>query len=305
MMQRQPDERFIDALVADSNSRELSELETRLLLVQSACALALEGNTRASASEVAAKALKDYKLEAAPYFIGQTFSYLKITSVTTHGKNRFVLDAKQLEKIRQDLESRVKESMEKLQASTDKFKDLPEKIESLQKEWKQTSELRAKERELVRLINADRLNPPRLDYWQAEYRKVQQRDDFISRVKKQVKSLEQKEKKLPSLKEKKEALQAKIAEHEKKVSDLAEKEKDIAAREQALIEKGKKLERKEEGLADNIIRLQKRTGWVELAEMEQGIEASRKELDSLARQLGEKRSLLDRMLGRNKGGISG
>jgi DNA repair exonuclease SbcCD ATPase subunit len=250
---------------------------------------------------VAAKALQEYKVEAAPYFIGQTFSSLNIGTVTSHGKNKFVLDAKHLEKVRSELEARCKESMGKLKDSIDKFKELPEKIEALQKEWKQAEALRAKEQQIIKAIREDRLNPPRLDYWQAEYKKVQQKNDFINRVTEQVKDLESKEKKLPSLKEKKEALQAKIAEHEKKVQALAEKEKVIISKEQDLVEKMEKLERREETLADRIIRLQKRTGWVELAELEQGIEASRKELDSLARQLGEKRSLLDKMLGRNKG----
>jgi chromosome segregation ATPase len=301
MIQRRPDDHLIDAFVGDSNSRELSELETRLLLVQSACTLALEGITRATASQIAAKALQEYKLEAQPYFIGQTFSSFNIPSVTSHGKNRFVLDSGQLEKVRSELEARCKESMGKLMDSIDKFKDLPEKIESLQQEWKQTEALRAKERELIRAVREDRANPSRIDYWQAEYQKVQQKLEYIDKVKKQVKDLESKKKKLPSLKEKKEALQARIAEHEKKVGDLAEKEKGLVIREQNLAEKGKKMEQREEVLADRITRLQKRTGWVELAELEQVIEASKKELDSLARQLGEKRTLLDKMLGRNKG----
>jgi hypothetical protein len=42
----------------------------------------------------------------------------------------------------------------------------------------------------------------------------------------------------------------------------------LAAKEPALAEKMEKLERREEILADRIIRLQKRTGWVELAELE-------------------------------------
>ena len=110
-MQRQPDNRFIDVLVGDGHSRELTELETRFLLIQSACTLALEGMTRASASQIATKALQDYKLQTQPYFIGQVFSSLNIPSVTSHGKNRFVLDSGELEKIRKDLEARCKESM--------------------------------------------------------------------------------------------------------------------------------------------------------------------------------------------------
>jgi hypothetical protein len=50
MLPHKPDNGFIDAFVGDSNSHDLSEFKLRLVLIQSACTLALEGNTRATAS---------------------------------------------------------------------------------------------------------------------------------------------------------------------------------------------------------------------------------------------------------------
>jgi DNA repair exonuclease SbcCD ATPase subunit len=289
MLPRKPDDGFINVIVGNSTSRELSELETRLVLIQSACTLALEGTKRATASQIAAKALQDYKVEAPPYYIGQIFSRLNIASVTVHGKSRFVLDASQLEGIRKDLETQCHESMNKLRASVDEFQKLPEKIEGLQKEWKQALATRAREQELIKSINADRQNPPRMDYLEAEFKKIQQRNDYIDRVKKETKELELKEKSLPALKERQEALKTKIADHEKKTQALVEKEREIIGKEEEAA-------RKEATLANRLDKLQQKLGWLELASLQAEIEAAKQEL-------GEKRSLLD-IFRRNKGGKS-
>ena len=75
-------------------------------------------------------------------------------------------------------------------------------------------------------------------------------------------------------------LESKIKQHQADVKVLAEKE--------AL-------------LARSIYSLQQRWGYVQLTELQQAIQQARAELDQLSCQLGEKRSLLDRMLHR-KGG---
>jgi DNA repair exonuclease SbcCD ATPase subunit len=295
MIQRKPDDRLMETFVGNHTSEALSEQKVQLALLQSASLLALEGTTRATASQIAAKASQEYGIEVTASFTGQTLSYLNIGSVTTHGKNKFVLDADQLEKIRKGITDNCEKSLAKLQTSIEIFQDLPQRIEKLQAEWKETLKQRAKEQELIRLINADRQNPPRLDYLQAEYQKIQKRNEYINAVKQEAKSLEQKEKKLPSLEERKKAIEIRIAEHEQKVRALIEKERQIVAKEEESA-------RKETSLAGRLEKLQKRLGWLDLASLNEAIENSRKELDSLSKQLGEKRSLLDKILQRNKGG---
>ena len=62
------------------------------------------------------------------------------------------------------------------------------------------------------------------------------------------------------------------------------------------------ISRQEQQLADVINQLKPRKGWVELADLQVAIYNSKVELDQISRQLGEKRSLLDKLLGRNRGG---
>jgi DNA repair exonuclease SbcCD ATPase subunit len=294
MVERNVDN-LISTLIGKNYSRDLSELEIQFVLIQSACTMALEGTTRASSSQIAAKVFQDYQIEVTPSFTGQTFANLSIHSVTSHGKNKLVLDPDQLENLRNDIASKCKEAMDRLQASIKKYKYLPQKIEELQKEWKQVLAARAKEQELIRIINEDRRNPPRLDYLETEYRKKQRRNEYINQIKEEAKKLALKEKKLPSLEERTKAVEARIAEHGKHVRDLVEKEREISAKEQEAV-------KKEESLARRLEKLQKRLGWLELAALEQHIEESRNELKELSKQLGEKRSLLDRLLHKREGG---
>lgn len=293
MQLRPVDDGFINVLVGNSASRDLSELEVQLVLVQSACTLALEGTTRASASQIAARTIQSYKVEATASFTGQIFSNLGIDSVTTHGKNKFVLDANHLEKMRDDIASRCQKASERLETAIEKFRDLPQKIEELRKTWKETLAIRAKEQELIKLINEDRRNPSRIDYLENEYKNIRVRNERIAEIQKEAKALALKEKKLPALEERTKALETTMAEHEKHVRELAERERQLAGKEQEAV-------KKEEVLAGRLQKLQQRLGWLELASLTEETDTARKELDSLSRQLGEKRSLLDRMLGRNK-----
>jgi conjugal transfer/entry exclusion protein len=216
---------------------------------------------------------------------------------TTHGKNNFVLVPEHLEKIREETASRCEQTLEKLEECTDKFRDLPKRIEELQQEWRKTMSLRSREQELVRAINEDRRNPnhPQMDYLEAEYKKIQQRNEFINRVKDEGKALVAKEKKLlPSLQAKNQVIGERIAEQERETAALLQKEREIAGQEQQAANK-------EAALAERLAKLQKRLVWLKLAELEQNIEEAKKELASLSKQLKEKHSLLD-IFRRNKDG---
>ena len=294
MLQRQLDEGLINTFVGNEVSRGLSDLKVQLALIQSACTMSLEGITRATASQIAARTFQSYKVEVTASFTGQTLSNLNISSVTTHGKNKFVLDAGQLEEIRKDIASKCEAAMTKLQTTVEKFQELPNRIEGLQAQWKQACALRSREQELIRFINDDRQNPPRLGELEAEYKKIEQRSARIKRIEKEINKLETKEKKLSSLKERKEAIEARIAEHEKKSQALLEKEREITLNEQETA-------KKEAALAVSIEKLQKRLGWVDMATLNENIETAKRELEQLSQQLGEKRSLLD-IFRRNKGG---
>jgi myosin heavy subunit len=301
MLQRKPDESFINLFVGNNASNGLSELKVQLALIQAACTLAIEGISRATASEISNKAIQDYQVEATPSFTGMTFSAIGIRTVTTHGKSKFVLEENELEKIRSEIAGKCEETQVKLKEAIKKFQDLPKRIDSLQAEWNKIRASRTREQELARVINADRQNPPRTDYLEAEYKKVQQRDERIALIKKEIESLEQKEKKLTSLEEKKKTIEVRIANHEKKAQEMAQKERDIALREQEQTKKEQETEQRLSILMKRIEKIVGKIGWVDLVTLNQKIEEARKELDQVLKQLGEKRSLLDKLLHRKEG----
>ena len=294
MLQRKVDENLINMFSGSNSSQGLSELKVQLALIQTACTLAIEGIIRATALEVTTRAIQEYHIEATPSFTGMAFSALGIKTVTTHGKNKFVLEEGELEKLRAEIAQKCEETEDKLKETIKRFKDLPAKIDSLQNEWTKIRALRAKEQELIRVINVDRQNPPKTDYLEAEYKKIQQRNDRIALIKKEIDTLAQKEKNLVSLEEKKKAIEARIADLEKKSQELAKKEQETALKEWETEQKLSVLMKRIEKLAGKI-------GWVDLATLTQKVEEAKSELDQVLRQLGEKRSLLDKLLHRKEG----
>ena len=90
----------------------------------------------------------------------------------------------------------------------------------------------------------------------------------------------------------------------KKLSKLEDTSKDLAARVEQYDADAKEqtiLDRRENALLGQNRRFDIREGVIERAELEKEVKDKRKELDSVLRQLGEKRRLLDKMLGKSKG----
>ena len=83
---------ILNILKGNITSRGLKELKIQLVLIQAACVLALEGITRATAGQIASRAIKEYDIEVLPSFTGQIFTGLNIKKLTSHGKSRFVLE---------------------------------------------------------------------------------------------------------------------------------------------------------------------------------------------------------------------
>ena len=134
----------------------LKELKMQLVLVQAACVLALEGITRATAGQIAARAIKDYGIEVLPSFTGLVFTNLNIQKLTSHGKSRFVLKYEQLKEIREQTEAQCNEMIEKLETVVKTFHQLPERISKLQNEWIEIVRDHEKEQKLMRVIDKEK-----------------------------------------------------------------------------------------------------------------------------------------------------
>jgi len=275
--------------------RSLNDLKISLVLIQAASAFTLEGTNRATASQIAERAGNDYGIEVTASFTGQTFSSLGIKTTISHGKRRFALDHELLEEIRRGIAAKCEDTAGKLEATLETFNKLPKRIKELQIRWREMIDLRNKERELIQTINEARKTPSRLPYLQQEFQKIQVESTRIKELRKEINALTRQIKKLPSLEETKKALKSKIEEYNNEAQKLEEKKQSINRNEEALTEK-------EAGLDQRIDRLQNRMGWVELAELQESIENTKKELDLVLRQLGEKRTILDKLLMKNRVG---
>jgi len=288
----------IEALRASMFIRNLNDLKVSLALIQAACAFALEGTSRATASQITERAMSDYDMEATASFTGQVFSSLGITTVTSHGKSRFVLEYEPLEEIRKGISVQCEDLISKLETTLKTFAVLPDRIKALKARWREIARSRERERELINTINEDRKTPSRLDYLEEELRKIQAKEARTKTLEKECQKLSQKIKRLPPLEEKKKSLKSAIKEYETAAGELKGREEEIERQEKALASK-------ETRLADRVEKLQKQKGWLELAELEEAINESKQELDQVLKQLGEKRSLLDKLLMRRKEGDAG
>lgn len=152
---KQPNE-ILDIFKGNSTSRGLKELKIQLVLIQAACTLALEGITRATAGQIASRAIKDYSIEVSPSLTGLIFTNLNIKKLISHGKSRFVLEYEQLEEIREQTETRCEELINKLETVIKTFYQLPERIDKLQDEWIEIVKRREREQELIKLINEEK-----------------------------------------------------------------------------------------------------------------------------------------------------
>lgn len=208
-------------------------------------------------------------------------------------KSRFILEYENLEKIRDSIESHCKEAITKLESVIEKFQRLPQRITEFQQTWKEILATRARERELIRVINEDRQQPSRLDYLEQEAQKIRNKTAKVEEIEKECRVLTSKIKKLPSIEEKKQKLINQLNEYEDAIKTISEKGREISRNEEVVT-------KREAVLSNRIASLQKRSDWLELAILDEAIESAKNKLSSLSKQLCEKRSLLDKVLDRNK-----
>ena len=126
-----------------------------LALVQTAYTMATEGITRATASEISSRESIDYGHSLTPANVGQAFAALGIKTVTSHGKTRFVLEVKELEKIREVNVAYCEELSQKLEAYLESYQELNERVETLVARLKEFYQLKQTEKRLEHLLGEE------------------------------------------------------------------------------------------------------------------------------------------------------
>jgi len=258
----------------------LEEMSVQLIILQTACIMCLDGIARATAGDIASRAIRDYNIEVTASITGQVLSRLGITTVTSHGKSRYVLEYDRLENIRKDMSEKCEEQSTKLKEVMKEFRYLPKRIKELEARWQEILNFRRREQALINAINENQAEVLKVKGLEARVASLEQRLEQVKGLEKECKILTRRVNKLPDLEERKKSLETSIRKHGSEVS---------------------KIEQREAELRSWIDRLQKRVAWANLADLERAIDKGRQELEQLSEQLGEKRSLLDRILRRKTG----
>jgi len=258
----------------------LRELKIVLALIQAACLITAQGNNRATATEVARLAAKQCGVSATPAKVGQILSSLGIGTGISHGKRQYLLDHNELEKIRQDISGKCQSLAERLESAIEAFRELPERIAGLEKQWQEIRRLTSLERELIQTISHNQQTVARLSSLQAQAKQLQQQAAQVEVLEKECRDLSKKVRSLPALAERKAKLEAALAQYGQEAD---------------------RLQGEEANLAQMIEALKWRRGWATFAAMQQAINNANQELAEITRQINEKRSFLDRILGRNRG----
>ena len=295
-------EDFVTTVKGNMVNADLTNIKVVLQILQAAALMAQEGCARATAGEIAARAMKEFNIQVTAATVGLTLAPIALGKAVSHGKSRFLLDLNHLEEARRTTEGRAEEMIRNLEKSRAAFKELSGRIESLQEEWKKILQLHARRRELTKLISENQDQPVKMAQVEARWRQLQGEAQKAVELEKECQALSTKVKSLPSLKVKEASYQARLVEFHDQEKGMASREANFAQIVNQWKERERQLIERETRFQLIIKKLTSRESLVNLASLDLDIEVAKAELERLSKQLGEKRSLLDKLLGRNKEG---
>ena len=258
----------------------LALLKDELLTLQTSCSMARVGTTRATATEIADMVGDQYGTSVTPSFVGKVFSTHKMRRAISHGRPKLVLDLDQLEAARQSVCTKLEELVPQVQKDLGHYDDLVQEVTMIADRAQKVQSLMRRKDAINRFLAENYAASRRLSFLAGHAARLQNELDQAKLVQKQCKALQRKVDALPDLEDRKMDLESSLEQFASDESLISTKERDLQGR---------------------IQNLQKRTRWVTMAELDAQIAQVKKELDSLSEQLGEKRTLLGRMFGKDRG----
>ena len=278
-----------EADITAAVQKGLATIRLDLALVQTGYIMAMEGTTRATASQVVERVWTEFEVEVAPWRAGQVFSQMGVRTATAHGKTRLVLDPSQLGPWQEQIAALVDGTAQEVEKAIASFGDVAGRIQALDEQLQETQRLAAQEQEIRGYLGEHAGVRRELGLWQGRYQQVRGEVRRVEMLEKECTSLSQKLKTLPRLDRRKRKLLEALARRKEEEEGLAKQERALADEERTL-----------ESL---LARLRDRNRLVRLGRLDEAIGEAEKELKSLSERLGEKRSLFDRLLGgRQEGG---
>ncbi|AII58440.1 hypothetical protein X792_07060 [Dehalococcoides mccartyi CG1] len=119
-----------------------------MTLFQTAYSMSLEGNRRATAGEIAARAASQFGLKISPSNVGQAFSAMGIATTISRGKAKYVLNPTELEPILRIGKQECLEISARLEESLTEYQGIAERVDGLINELRETLKLDGEERKL-------------------------------------------------------------------------------------------------------------------------------------------------------------
>jgi DNA repair exonuclease SbcCD ATPase subunit len=250
-------------------------------LLQSAYGLLEEGISRPQVSQVTARAADTFGTNILPSIAGQLLRRAGIKTCLIHGKARLVLEQKQLSDLIQQTSSQTTELSNDIESSLQRYGDLAQRVNTLEKRYQELLQLRQREKALTALLilNQDVFNRVSV---------LEQQNQEMIVVAERVKDLEEENELLSELIQSLPALTERKQKLEGVLNQYRDSEKSIIANEVRL--------------SVMLNALQKRSERVELVSVQEEIINTRLELEDVRKQLGEKRSLLDKVRIHRKNG---
>ncbi|MFQ6029712.1 MAG: hypothetical protein ACE5Q6_19715 [Dehalococcoidia bacterium] len=266
---------------------DLKTLKLQLALLQSACLLASEGQSRVTSSEVLFRAKREYGVDAMASTAGQLLGSLGLPSSTSKGKTRFLLDPDDLQPLVEDLNSQVADLELRVEQVIESFGQVEERLQPLEQQFNQVVSQVRREGELKQYIETHRLSWLGARGLEDQAQQVAGQYAHHQRLRSRIQEMQELIKTSPEL-------ERQLRELEPKVKDLEARQAELDQEEQAIAQQEKEL-----GIQSRQLTLRGR--FLTAANLDREITQKQEELASLNLEIDNRRSFLDKLLGRNDG----
>lgn len=282
-----PDQQPQEIRVRDlATVKSLGELRRDLGAIRAAFTLVSGGKNRATATEIAEVACNEFDVFIEAYEAGQSCAQYGIRSVASHGRSRLVLDLGQLKEIGQRLARQIDAIEPVVEETLARFSEAGQRVEAMEERVREITRLQVRGRQLKEFMEKTRGIGHQVQQMEATAQQLQQQASQAKQLEQEVAALEERAKSASGLARRKQKL-------EERVKALEGGEKAVALSERDIT-------RKEQELGQRIARLQVRKKWTDWGEVDEALGVARAELADLQQRLGEKRSLVGRLLGGGK-----
>ena len=266
-----------------------NEVRDALAIVRAAVAFLAEGHNRVTATQLC-EAARDFGTFLEPWQVGQITARNGIGTKASHGKARLALDMDQLTLLRDELAGKVDAQAPLFDEELARFNLLGERVAAMRERVLAVTHLQDEARRMKEFIDQTRNIERVVAAYREQAASLKQQAETADKFGPYIAQLEAKAKSLPQLKERRAKLEKRLAEAEAHGKELDQHERVVTRTEAENVQRAAALDRK----ADDV---QRRTQTLTLAEIEQQTADAKRELDTVLKQLGEKKGLLSKMFG--------